>query len=178
MPSFSATRLVCSLRGFRWRSAERGDGQRELAGPILDRMPQTAEVAAEDFVAPKGEGKNLKQVLEGFVPGGRKSVEDAKPFASVDDEAGVFQVGQVTRDVGLRSSQHRLDVAPTEFAPGEKVNDAEARSVSEAFEMSFQLADSRAHVYAHRRIQFTRRRQGLQGLRGGSGARCPRGNDR
>jgi hypothetical protein len=42
--------------------------------------------------------------------------DPAPLYLTVEDKAGMLQVVQVARDVGLRGAQHALDVANTEFA--------------------------------------------------------------
>jgi hypothetical protein len=115
---------------------------------------QAAEITAEALGTAEGEGKKLKQALDGLVLRGGESVEDAKAFAAVNHQARVLEIGQVTGDIRLRSSQHALDVAPTELAPGEQVDDAKTRRIRQALEVRFEFAHRSFHVHAYRCIDY------------------------
>ena len=47
--------------------------------------------------------------------------------------AAGFQVAQMFGDIDLRLFQHRLEMADAEWRPGEEMQDAEARFVTETF---------------------------------------------
>ena len=74
--------------------------------------------------------KEFEEALERSVPRINQAIVHSEAFAAVEHEAGVLEVVQVPRDVGLRGAEHALDVANTEFAVEQQVHDSQARRIS------------------------------------------------
>jgi len=84
---------------------------------------------AKVLITSDSHSKEFEEALERSVPRINQAIVHAESFAAVEDKAGVLQVVQMSRHVGLRGAEHALDVTNAEFAMQQQIHDSQARRV-------------------------------------------------
>src|SRR5687768_5892649 len=100
------------------------------AGAIADRGLEALAVLAELRLT----AKRGPQVIQQGAVGRFDLVEHPESTARIAYQPRPLEVVQMPRDVGLRQSQHVLDVAPAQLPIGKQVHQSQSRRIGESTE--------------------------------------------
>src|ERR1700740_1094456 len=130
---------VCGSALFRALQCGIGPPFRARARAVLNGFSQLAGIFTKNCLVLETLPKKVEQVFFCAPCRFRKTVKDSETVATIQHQPRILQILQVPRDVRLRGRKHILDVATTQFAMQQQIQDAQAVSIRQAFEIPFKF---------------------------------------
>ena len=142
LPKTTSTQAPASVppgRGLPAGRPRQGDNLLHLARTVFDCLLQSGQIVPKIIIFPENRPQKLKQGLEFTIRRIGQPMEDPESFPPIRHQAGVFEICEVARDVGLRHLEHVLDVAAAQLTVQKQVQNAEAVAVPQSLEARFEF---------------------------------------